>query len=107
MGMNWNYLPPPPPQLNGGWYTGTPFPENAPWRNVVVTPDVSYMIHTNLLSANPPPGASQQYPTSYRPGNNAPVMTGTQSYGPSNDMMCIRRDKIVTNAPKFAKYASW
>ena len=103
----WSYQQPPPPSLNGGWYTGAPFVEGAPWRNVPVMPDVSYMIHTNLLSANPPPGATQQYPGSFRPGNNAQSMAGVAPYGASNSMMCTLP---VTSSggeqpARFAKYA--
>lgn len=64
------YVPPPKPKLNGGLYTGEPFHKNAPWGNVPVTPDIEYMINTNLRSANPPIEALFQYPGTTRIGNN-------------------------------------
>lgn len=69
-------VPIPPPSLNGGLYTGEPFKKNAPWANVPVIPTVGYMIHYNLRSANPPPGAIYQYPGNIRPGNNHEEMPG-------------------------------
>ena len=106
---DWSYQQPPTPSVNGGWYTGATFPKNAPWRNINVTPDVSFMIHSNLRSAKPPLMALNQYPGSYRPGNNAPSMIGVIPYGVSNDMMCTQPDArpFVFSAPppKFVKYA--
>ena len=108
----WNYQQPPPPSVNGGWYTGTPFSECAPWRNFSVTPDVSFMIHQNLRSADPPPGAINQYPSSYRPGNNAPCMPGVTAFGlhfDSNlDVKCTHNEEaalLPKPPPKFSKYA--
>lgn len=67
----------PPPTLNGGLYTGEQFAPGAPWGNVPATPDAGFMIHYNLRSANPPPGAVYQYPGgASRPGNNTPNMHG-------------------------------
>lgn len=71
-----SFTPPPYPSLNGGLYTGEPFVCGAPWANVPVIPDVSYMINHNLKSANPPPGAEYQYPGGNRPGNNTQLMPG-------------------------------
>jgi hypothetical protein len=88
----WTYQQPPAPTVNGGWYTGEQFPQNAPWRSFPVTPDVSALIGQNLLSARPPPGATQQFPGSYRPGNNAQAMPGVVPYpGASNAVMCTTR----------------
>ena len=64
-------LPPPPPTLNGGLYTGEAFAPDAPWRNFPATPDAVYLTQVNLLSAKPPPGATQQIPGGWRPGNNS------------------------------------
>ncbi len=69
-------VPPPKPSLNGGLYTGQPFAPGAPWANVPVEPDAGYMVHYNLRSANPPPGALYQYPGSIRPGNSHQTMPG-------------------------------
>lgn len=71
-----SYVPPPLPKLNGGLYTGEPFKEGAPWATVPVVPDIDYMIHYNLRSANPPIQALFQYPGTNRPGNNYQAMSG-------------------------------
>ena len=111
MEEQWRYQQPPRPSLNGGWYTGEKFDDNAPWRNFNVTPDVSYMINRNLKSANPPPGATSQYPGSYRPGNNAQSMPGVAPYGQANDIRCTQATSSSTShllkvpPPKFSKYA--
>lgn len=108
---DWKYQQPPQPTINGGWYTGEPFPTSAPWRNFEVTPDVSFMIHRNLSSANPPPGAIFQYPGSYRPGNNAQSMPGVTPSGGAMDIMCTRstpKSSVVrAPPPKFSRYAYW
>lgn len=69
----------PPPAPNGGLYTGTPFA--GPWGNVPVIPDVDYMTHINLKSANPPKEALMQYPGGVRLGNNHQTMPGVQGFG--------------------------
>lgn len=71
-----HYVPPPKPKLNGGLYTGEPFAKGAAWANVPVVPDIDYMIHQNLRSANPPLEALFHYPGTVRPGNNYQRMTG-------------------------------
>jgi len=76
-------VPPPPPSLNGGLYTGKPFDKGAPWANIPVTPDSGVYVNKNLLSANPPPGANTQYPGNIRPGNNMQTMPGVAAYDPS------------------------
>lgn len=80
----------PAPSLNGGLYTGEPFLKNAPWANVPVLPDASYMIHYNLRSANPPPGAIYHYPGGQRPGNNTTVMYGVGIGAPAYNQSMIR-----------------
>ena len=85
--QEWEYAKPPPPRVNGGWYTGAQFPKGAPWRNFTVVPDVPFL-NANLNSARPPPGAEQQYPGSYRPGNNAQSMPGVVKYNGPTDMLC-------------------
>lgn len=63
-------IPPPPPSLNGGLYTGEEFMHNAPWRNHPSMPDASFAVQRNLQTANPPPGATFQPPGTIRQGNN-------------------------------------
>jgi hypothetical protein len=53
---------------NGGLFTGEK--ADGPWGSVPVIPDAVYMTHVNLRSAEPPPGATSQYPGGPRPGNN-------------------------------------
>jgi hypothetical protein len=74
--MNAYFTSIPRPGLNGGHYTGEPFEKNAPWGTVPVIPDTTFMIHYNLSSANPPPGANVQYIGYDRPGNNKTYMLG-------------------------------
>ena len=57
----------PPPTHNAGLYTGPAF--SGSWGNIPVTPTTANMIHNNLNSANPPPGATTQYPGTDRLGN--------------------------------------
>lgn len=78
------YVPPPPPILNGGLYTGEPFQKDAPWANVPVIADADYMTNINLRSANPPPQALYQYPGNTRPGNNYQANTGLKPYRGDN-----------------------
>lgn len=102
------FVPPPNHSRNGGLYTGQEPPKDAPWRAIPVIPDVDYMIHENLRSANPPPGAVYQYPGNIRPGNNFqtfPGLTsyyGTESFGPFN-FMCAP----CTQKPKSYNGKSW
>ena len=77
----------PPRSLNGGLFTGEPFAEGAPYANVPVIPDASYVIHYNLRSANAPEDAYYQYPGGgNRPGNNTALMPGV-TVG-ANGIMC-------------------
>jgi hypothetical protein len=83
----------PAPTLNGGLYVGESFPCNAPWGNIPVVPDSSYLINQNLKSANPPPGAVFQYPSGDRPGNNTAIMPGVEkSKGPFNLLLVNGKD---------------
>lgn len=72
----------PPPSRNGGWYTGEPFHENAPYANIPIIPDTGYINHFVMRAAEPAPPeeALYHYPTSFRPGNNTPIMPGVQKY---------------------------
>ena len=68
----------PEPSYNGGLYKGPRF--NGPWGNIPVTPTTTNMINNNLKSADPPPGATTQYPGTNRPGNNFIAMPGVNWY---------------------------
>lgn len=81
--VDWNgTVPPPPPALNGGWYTGQPFKAGAPWATVPVVPDWSLMLQHTLRLADvpPPPQAFWQYAASHRPGNNYCPNPGASVY---------------------------
>lgn len=73
-------MPPSPP--NGGLYGGVQ--SMKPWANIPVTPTVANLIHNNLRSANPPPGATEQYPSTERLGNNYIGMPEIHWYNPNN-----------------------
>jgi len=70
---------------NGGIYGGPQ--STGPWANIPVIPSDTNLIHFNLRSANPPPGATEQYVSTNRLGNNYAPMIGVywhnpeQSYG--------------------------
>jgi hypothetical protein len=87
-----SYVPPPNHSKNGGLYSGPEAPPGAPWAAIPVVPDVDYLIHENLKSANPPAGALYQYPGNIRPGNNFQSFpglskyVGTEKFGPFNFM---------------------
>ena len=71
---------PSPP--NGGLYGG---PQSTkPWANIPVVPTIANLIHQNLRSANPPPGATEQYPSTERLGNNYMAMPGIRWYNAGN-----------------------
>jgi hypothetical protein len=72
----------PPPLPNGGIFMGPQ--SNAPWANIPVTPSDANLIHFNLRSANPPAGATQQYVSTDRLGNNYAPMLGVYWYNPEN-----------------------
>lgn len=89
----WEYEP----ELNGGWFTGAPFHENAPWRSFPVLPAAAYLNNVNLRSANPPAQALFLMQTSYRPGNTdtdpgMPGVTkfvGDKNFGPFAGILCM------------------
>ena len=74
--------PPPPP--NGGLYTNGCQAADGPHRAIPVTPTTTHMINKNLVSANPPCGATEQYPGTSRPGNNHVPMPGVTWYRGEN-----------------------
>lgn len=90
------FVPPPQPSLNGGLYTGQPFAPGAPWANVPVTPEGTYMTHVNLRSAHPPPGASHQYAGSIRPGNNLQQMPGVSMLSDKHAALCLSQPSSLT-----------
>ena len=65
---------------NGGLYRGIQSTE--PWANIPITPSGTNLIHYNLRSANPPPGATEQYVGTDRLGNNYIPMIGVNWYNP-------------------------
>lgn len=112
------YVQPPQPSLNGGLYTGEPFKMGAAYANVPVTPDASYIIHENLKTADPPPGATFQYPSGHRPGNNFHIMNGVStSKGQYQNFACNHyacshqscsgghAHMVAQKKPSFFKYA--
>lgn len=106
-----SYVPPPPPSLNGGLYTGEPFKKGAPYANIPVTPDAGYMIHYNLRSANPPLDALFQYPGNIRPGNNFQTMPGIKYASEKYNLLCTanacgnKTPSCPCNKCKLFKYA--
>lgn len=57
-----------PQAPNGGLYGGPQ--QNKPWLPIHIEPTAFNLIANNLSSANPPPGAIEQYIGSNRLGNN-------------------------------------
>ena len=68
----------PPSLPNGGLYGGPQSTES--WANIPVIPSDTNLIHYNLRSANPPPGATEQYISNDRLGNNSTHMIGVYWY---------------------------
>ena len=63
---------------NGGLFGG---PQAVgPYASIPVTPTTTNLINKNLRSANPPPGATEQYPGTNRDGNNYVPMPGVYWY---------------------------
>jgi hypothetical protein len=69
-----SFVPPPPPTLNGGLYTGEPFPADAPWRNFPVEPDAGVYAFGNLRGLAPEPALYMLPGGGLRPGNNTPLL---------------------------------
>ena len=68
----------PEPVPNGGIFGG---PQAVgPYASIPVTPTTTNLINKNLRSANPPPGATEQYPGTNRDGNNYVPMPGVYWY---------------------------
>lgn len=65
---------------NGGLYGG---PQSyRPWSSISITPTATNFIYNNLRSANPPPGATQQYISLDRFGNNYSATPEIKWYNP-------------------------
>lgn len=77
---NQSKIPDSPP--NGGLYGGPQ--SNKPWANKPVVPSMTNLIHNNLRSANPPPGATEQYVGTDRFGNNLAPMPNIYWFNPCN-----------------------
>jgi hypothetical protein len=71
----------PAPLPNGGLFMGPQ--ATGPWANIPVVPSDANLIHFNLRSAMPPPGATQQYVGTDRLGNNYAPMIGVYWYNPA------------------------
>ena len=71
-----------PAPRHGGLYSGPP--SNNPWNSIPVTATMTNMIQNNLRSANPPPGATEQYVGTERLGNSYAPMPGTYWYNPED-----------------------
>ena len=65
---------------NGGIFGGPQ--STGPWANIPVVPSDTNLVHFNLRSANPPPGATEQYVGTDRLGNNYSPMIGVYWYNP-------------------------
>tara|TARA_B110000238_G_C15839147_1_gene316131 strand:+ start:182 stop:544 length:363 start_codon:yes stop_codon:yes gene_type:complete len=85
----------PPPVKNGGLYGGKQ--SNKPWMPIPVTPTATNYIHNNLRSANPPPGAMEQYVGNIRLGNNYTAKPGIKWYVPSKSSCGPYSMQVVSN----------
>ena len=85
---------------NGGLYRGPQSTE--PWANIPITPSGTNLIHYNLRSANPPPGATEQYVGTDRLGNNYVPMIGVNWYNPEQSKGLYRMN--VTNKADMKAY---
>ena len=76
----------PPPSINGGLYRGPQV--NHPWMPIAVTPTETNMLVNNLKSANPPPGAMDQFISNIRPGNNYVAKKSIYNYTDTDKLNC-------------------
>ena len=67
----------PKPDVAAGLYTQE---FKGPWGNTNITPTTTEYVNKNLVSANPPPGATTQYPGTIRQGNNYDTYVGVNDY---------------------------
>ena len=73
---------------NGGLYGGPQ--STGAWANIPVIPSDTNLIHFNLRSAHPPPGATEQYVSNNRLGNNYAPMIGVYWYNPEETYAMYR-----------------
>jgi|APSaa5957512535_1039671.scaffolds.fasta_scaffold80358_2 hypothetical protein len=76
----------PKPQVNGGLYGGPQV--DHPWMPLSTVPTETNYIHHQLLSANPPPGATEQYVGNIREGNNYVSKVGVYKYNNTSKLNC-------------------
>jgi thiol-disulfide isomerase/thioredoxin len=71
-----------PPAPHGGLYHPSAPPANGGWGSIPVPATAAGYTHNNLRSANPPPGATEQYMTAAtnRPGNSYSAKPGVYNY---------------------------
>jgi hypothetical protein len=65
---------------NGGLYGGKQ--STKPWASIHVDINENNLMQNNLKSANPPPGATDQYVGNNRLGNNYTIMENVKWYNP-------------------------
>lgn len=88
----------PPAPIHGGLFTGPN--TNNPWNSIPITPTMTNYIQNNLRSANPPPGATEQYIGTHRLGNNYVSMPGTYWYNPIGDKQGQYQIKVTHECDK-------
>lgn len=91
----------PQPEVNGGLYCGPQ--SNAPWMPKAVIPTTTYFMQELLKDCDPPPppGATEQYPTENRLGNNYTAMPGVNWFNSSYDNRGPYNLKVID--PNFNK----
>jgi hypothetical protein len=96
------YQSAPAPSLNGGLYTGEPFDQTCTYKNYPNKPDSVYLHTHTLSSANPPPGAQDQFPDSIRPGNNLPEtkMMNIVKYDDLHSIVCSKNKETYVHQDK-------
>ena len=89
----------PEPVPNGGIFGGPQ--AQGPYASIHVTPTATNLINKNLRSANPPPGATVQYPGTNRHGNNYIPMPGVYWYNDTHPinkgpyaMKVVQKDSV-------------
>jgi hypothetical protein len=83
----------PPAPVHGGLFNA-PETKNS-WNAIPVTATMTNYIQNNLRSANPPPGATEQYVGTPRMGNNYVPMPGTYWYNPVGEQQGQYRMKVT------------
>jgi hypothetical protein len=83
----------PDPLPNGGLYNAPQ--ATGPWANIPVIPTELNLTHFNLRSANPPPGATEQYGGNERLGNNWSPMIGVYWYNQDDQMRGMYRMHVT------------